>query len=103
MSKTELHCYFCSSKEEEVNYLIEGDDAYICDYCVDKANLVISENNKSNNKNDFELKKPKEIKNYLDQHIIGQEDAKKIQANRRERSLYVKVREAVILPLHAQK
>ncbi len=78
MSKTELHCYFCSSKEEEVNYLIEGDDAYICDYCVDKANLVISENNKSNNKNDFELKKPKEIKNYLDQHIIGQEDAKKI-------------------------
>ncbi len=78
MSKTELHCYFCSSKEEEVNYLIEGDDAYICDYCVDKANLVISENNQSNKKNDFELRKPKEIKNYLDQHIIGQENAKKI-------------------------
>ena len=34
---------------------------------------------------------------------IDQKDAKKIQANRRERSLYVKVREAVILPLHAQK
>jgi len=78
MSKTELHCYFCSSKEEEVNYLIEGDDAYICDYCVDKANLVISENNQSDKKNDFELRKPKEIKNYLDQHIIGQENAKKI-------------------------
>ncbi len=78
MSKTELHCYFCSSKEADVNYLIEGDDAYICDYCVDKANLVISENNQSDKKNDFELRKPKEIKNYLDQHIIGQENAKKI-------------------------
>ena len=78
MSKTELHCYFCSCKEEEVNYLIEGDEAYICDYCVDKANLVINENNNQNKKNEFELKKPQEIKNYLDSHIIGQEDAKKI-------------------------
>ena len=78
MSQTTLYCYFCSSKEEEVNYLIEGDEAYICDYCVDKANLVISENNKKNTKNNFELRKPKDIKNYLDEHIIGQETAKKI-------------------------
>ena len=78
MSKTELHCYFCSCKEEEVNYLIEGDEAYICDYCVDKANLVINENNNKNKNNDFQLKKPQEIKNYLDNHIIGQEDAKRI-------------------------
>ena len=78
MSKTELHCYFCSCKEEEVNYLIEGDEAYICDYCVDKANLVINENNNKNKNNEFQLKKPQEIKNYLDNHIIGQEDAKKI-------------------------
>ena len=78
MSKTELHCYFCSCKEEEVNYLIEGDEAYICDYCVDKANLVINENNNKNKQNEFQLKKPPEIKSYLDNHIIGQEDAKKI-------------------------
>ena len=78
MSKTELHCYFCSCKEEEVNYLIEGDEAYICDYCVDKANLVINENNNKNKQNEFQLKKPQEIKSYLDNHIIGQEDAKKI-------------------------
>ncbi len=78
MPKTELHCYFCSCKEEEVNYLIEGDEAYICDYCVDKANLVINENNNQNKKNEFQLKKPQEIKNYLDTHIIGQENAKKI-------------------------
>ena len=78
MSKTELHCYFCSCKEEEVNYLIEGDEAYICDYCVDKANLVINENNNKNKNNEFQLKKPQEIKNYLDSHIIGQENAKRI-------------------------
>ena len=46
--KQNLYCYFCGSKEEEVNYLIEGDEAYICDYCVDKANLVINEKKKNN-------------------------------------------------------
>ena len=43
MPKADLYCYFCGSKESEVNYLIEGDEAYICDYCVDKANLVIND------------------------------------------------------------
>ena len=77
MPKADLHCYFCGSKESEVNYLIEGDEAYICDYCVDKANLVINENNSSKS-SEFKLKPPKEIKDYLDTHIIGQDDAKKI-------------------------
>ena len=44
MKKDKLYCYFCGSQEKEVTYLIEGDDAYICDYCVEKANLVINEN-----------------------------------------------------------
>ena len=78
MKKDKLFCHFCGSKEKEVTYLIEGDDAYICDYCVEKANLVINENNAKEEKGLFELKNPKEIKSYLDQHIIGQEDAKKI-------------------------
>ena len=76
--KVELHCYFCGSKEQQVNYLIEGDEAYICDYCVDKANLVIDESNSKGKKLDFQLRKPKEIKDYLDTHVIGQEGAKKI-------------------------
>ena len=77
--KQDLYCYFCGSKEEEVNYLIEGDEAYICDYCVEKANLVINENN-SNDKvqEKLNLRSPKEIKEHLDYHIIGQENAKKI-------------------------
>ena len=38
MDKKILYCYFCGAQEKEVTYLIEGDDAYICDYCVEKAN-----------------------------------------------------------------
>ena len=78
MNEKKLLCYFCGSKEKEVTYLIEGDDAYICDYCVEKANLVISENNSKKNNTPFELKNPKQIKTYLDKHVIGQNVSKKI-------------------------
>ena len=59
MDEKKLYCYFCGAKEKEVNYLIEGDDAYICDYCVEKANLVINENNSKKGTTTFELKNPK--------------------------------------------
>jgi len=78
MDEKKLYCYFCGSKEKEVTYLIEGDDAYICDYCVEKANLVINENNSKKNTKSFELKSPKKIKSHLDTHIIEQDEAKKI-------------------------
>ncbi len=78
MKKNKLYCYFCGSKEKEVTYLIEGDDAYICDYCVEKANLVINENNLKKDHTEFELKNPQQIKAHLDQHIIEQEEAKKM-------------------------
>ena len=78
MKKEKLYCYFCGSKEKEVTYLIEGDDAYICDYCIEKANLVISENNSKKKNESFKLKNPQDIKRHLDEHIIGQEQAKKI-------------------------
>ena len=78
MKKEKLYCYFCGSKEKEVTYLIEGDDAYICDYCIEKANLVINENNSKKNQESFELKNPQQIKEHLDQHIIGQGQAKKM-------------------------
>ena len=78
MDEKKLYCYFCGAQEKEVNYLIEGDDAYICDYCVEKANLVINENNSKKSTTTVELKNPKKIKAHLDAHIIGQEEAKKI-------------------------
>ena len=62
MDEKKLYCHFCGSKEKEVTYLIEGDDAYICDYCVEKANLVINENNSKKNTKYFELKSPKTVK-----------------------------------------
>ena len=78
MDEKKLYCYFCGSQEKEVTYLIEGDDAYICDYCIEKANLVINENNSKKSDTTFELRNPKKIKSHLDTHVIGQEEAKKI-------------------------
>ena len=101
MDEKKLYCYFCGSKEKEVTYLIEGDDAYICDYCVEKANLVINENNSKKSNTTFELKNPKKIKSHLDSHIIGQEEAKKIVSvavyNHFKRIMHMKDDDGVIL------
>tara|TARA_B110000014_G_C20126592_1_gene600831 strand:+ start:9746 stop:10954 length:1209 start_codon:yes stop_codon:yes gene_type:complete len=78
MKKNKLYCYFCGSQEKEVTYLIEGDDAYICDYCVGKANLVINENDSQKSKTAFELKSPQQIKAHLDSYVIEQNEAKKM-------------------------
>ena len=78
MKKDKLYCYFCGSQEKEVTYLIEGDDAYICDYCVEKANLVINENGSTKNQTAFELKSPQQIKAHLDNYVIEQDEAKKM-------------------------
>ena len=40
---TDLSCSFCGSNEQDVNFLIEGDSAYICDVCIDKANEIVIE------------------------------------------------------------
>lgn len=77
-------CTFCGRNKSEVNLLIAGIQGSICDYCVQQAYSIINENISdkknltSNNYDDsFILKKPKDVKSFLDQYIIGQEDAKK--------------------------
>jgi len=80
MTKSELNCSFCGRSKSDTNLLIAGLDAHICDRCITQANGIIEEesNEKFEKKFDFELKKPKEIKDFLDQYVIGQENAKKV-------------------------
>ncbi|HNW68833.1 MAG TPA: ATP-dependent Clp protease ATP-binding subunit ClpX [Bacteroidales bacterium] len=82
MPKDFEKCSFCGKKRAEVNLLIAGLDAHICDSCVEQAQLILNEEfdirKKSNAPKKFELPKPAEIKHHLDQYVIGQDDAKKV-------------------------
>ena len=80
---TEKKCSFCGRKESEVDVLLYGIDGAICESCVDRAKEILNEAYKEDaKKNGFSLdiKTPKEIKDHLDQYIIGQDDAKKVLA-----------------------
>ncbi|MGB0293283.1 MAG: ATP-dependent Clp protease ATP-binding subunit ClpX [Flavobacteriaceae bacterium] len=81
MDSLDLSCSFCGRKKEETTLLIAGNKAHICDKCVEQAHFIATEDNdsKSNdNLEDFDLKKPKEIKAFLDEYVIGQNHSKKI-------------------------
>ncbi len=76
-------CSFCDRKRNEVKFLISGVSGFICDECTSRAYEIVLEENRTTNKSKFniektKLKKPKEIKEFLDQYIVGQEQAKKI-------------------------
>ncbi len=75
--KTKLNCSFCGKKQEKVKKLIAGPNIYICNECVDLCNDILVEEMKAEEPASFELAKPKEIYSYLDEVIVGQEDAKK--------------------------
>ncbi|WP_435414580.1 ATP-dependent Clp protease ATP-binding subunit ClpX [Polaribacter aestuariivivens] len=85
MSKEEnLECSFCGRKKAETDLLIAGMDAHICDKCIEQAHGIveeeISESKTSNLSKDLTLKKPLEIKEFLDQYIIGQNETKRSMA-----------------------
>jgi ATP-dependent Clp protease ATP-binding subunit ClpX len=74
-------CSFCGRPRIETKMLIAGLDGHICDQCVQHAQDILNEEGLRTSKEglpDFRLHKPQEIKNHLDQYVIGQEDAKKI-------------------------
>lgn len=76
-------CSFCGREKKEVNLLIAGIDGHICDRCADQASSIIKEEVKKDSLFDLdgiELLKPKEIKEFLDQYVIGQNRAKKTLA-----------------------
>ncbi len=82
MAKEEiLECSFCGRKKSETDLLIAGMDAHICDKCIEQAHGIVeqetAENTSGNLSKELILKKPIEIKFFLDQYVIGQEETKK--------------------------
>ncbi len=73
-----ISCSFCGKSQEEVKKLIAGPNVYICNECVVLCKDILVEDDKIDTKKKFEIPKPSEIYNYLDDHIIGQDHAKKI-------------------------
>ncbi|MDP1843079.1 MAG: ATP-dependent Clp protease ATP-binding subunit ClpX [Sediminibacterium sp.] len=87
MAKTSnLHCSFCGRSRDEVKILIAGQEGHICENCVDHAQEIIEQelnakkDASGNSPSNFKLniRKPIEIKQFLDEYVIGQDDAKKI-------------------------
>jgi len=79
MSEEEILCSFCGRSKSQTKLLIAGLNAHICDICISQADMILKDDESSKDPSDFavELKPPKEIKKFLDLHVIGQEDAKK--------------------------
>jgi len=85
MAKNILHCSFCGRSRDEVKILIAGQEGHICENCVEHAREIIDQelmvrDDKSPNSTSFKLtvKKPIEIKKFLDEYVIGQDEAKKV-------------------------
>ena len=82
-----LHCSFCGRNRDEVKILIAGQDGHICENCVEHAEEIIeqelgsakdSKQNGGTPAHKLTVRKPIEIKKFLDEYVIGQDDAKKI-------------------------
>jgi ATP-dependent Clp protease ATP-binding subunit ClpX len=74
-------CSFCGREKKDVQLLIAGMEGHICENCIEQSHAIVEEEFKKNKNFDLSgivLKKPKEIKEFLDQYVIGQDDAKKV-------------------------
>jgi ATP-dependent Clp protease ATP-binding subunit ClpX len=83
MAKEELECSFCGKQKADTNLLIAGLGAHICDRCIEQAHGIVAEESKHQDKelsSELMLKKPKEIKAFLDAYVIGQDQTKKVMA-----------------------
>ncbi|TDP58140.1 ATP-dependent Clp protease ATP-binding subunit ClpX [Flavobacterium dankookense] len=84
MAREVLECSFCGRKKPETNLLIAGINAHVCDRCIEQAHGIVLEELKTTSKvkiaTDLVLRKPKEIRAFLDQYVIGQDQTKKVMA-----------------------
>ncbi|TXK75707.1 ATP-dependent Clp protease ATP-binding subunit ClpX [Mesonia sp. K4-1] len=82
MAKEELECSFCGRKKPDTSLLIAGLDAHICDRCIEQAHGIVVEESKQEGalelSTEFKLRKPKSIKSFVDDYVIGQEYTKKV-------------------------
>ena len=82
MSEDRLSCSFCGLNKLQTKILVAGQDAHICDQCIEQAFSILNHQNKSNessfNIEKSELINPKEIRQYLDDYVIGQDYSKKV-------------------------
>ena len=77
----QVTCSFCGRNKKDVDLMISGINAHICNYCINQAQQILDEELKVNSKSkvpEFNLMKPVDIKKYLDQYVVGQEVAKKV-------------------------
>jgi ATP-dependent Clp protease ATP-binding subunit ClpX len=85
MAKNVLHCSFCGRSRDEVKILIAGQEGHICENCVEHAREIIEQelmvrDEKTPSSFKLTIKKPVEIKKFLDEYVIGQDEAKKVLA-----------------------
>jgi ATP-dependent Clp protease ATP-binding subunit ClpX len=85
MAKNPLHCSFCGRSRDEVKILIAGQEGHICENCVEHAREIIDQelmirDEKTVSSFKLSVKKPVEIKKFLDEYVIGQDEAKKVLA-----------------------
>src|SRR6187455_2776912 len=80
----EVTCSFCGRNKKDVDLMISGIHAHVCDKCVTQANQILLEEKKSKTEAgftpNFKLVKPREIKKFLDEYVIGQDEAKKVMS-----------------------
>jgi ATP-dependent Clp protease ATP-binding subunit ClpX len=77
----QVTCSFCGRNKKDVDLMVSGISAHICNFCIDQAYQILGEEEKtkkSTKSPKFKLKKPKELTEYLNQYVIGQYDAKKV-------------------------